>query len=72
MAEVNVERALDQLEELVDKLEADEVDLDDALKLFEQGVKLSQQVQDKLKDAELRIKQVIETAEGFSLEDFQL
>lgn len=72
MSDVNVEQTLNQLEEIVSKLESDEVDLDEALKLFEDGVKLSDQVQKKLKDSELKLKQVIETSEGFSLEDFSL
>ena len=72
MSEVNVEQTLNQLEDIVSKLESDEVDLDEALKLFEDGVKLSDQVQKKLKDSELKLKQVIETSEGFSLEDFSL
>lgn len=72
MSDVNVEQTLSQLEEIVSKLESDEVDLDEALKLFEDGVKLSDQVQKKLKDSELKLKQVIETSEGFSLEDFSL
>jgi len=72
MSEVNMEQTLNQLEEIVSKLESDEVDLDEALKLFEEGVKLSDQVQKKLKDSELKLKQVIESSEGFSLEDFAL
>ena len=72
MSDVNVEQTLNQLEEIVSKLESDEVDLDEALKLFEDGVKLSDQVQKKLKDSELKLTQVIETSEGFSLEDFSL
>ncbi len=72
MSEVNMEQTLNQLEEIVSKLESDEVDLDEALKLFEDGVKLSDQVQKKLKDSELKLKQVIESSEGFSLEDFAL
>jgi len=72
MTELNMEQALAELETIVGRLESDEVDLDEALKLFETGVKLSEKVQQKLSASELTIKQVIENTEGFSLEDFQL
>jgi exodeoxyribonuclease VII small subunit len=72
MTDLNIEKALTDLETIVNQLESDDVDLDEALKLFESGVKLSEQVQQKLATSELTIKQVIENTEGFSLEDFQL
>jgi len=72
VTEINVEASLNQLEEIVAKLESDEVTLEEALQLFESGVKLSEQVQKKLNDSELKIKQVLEEAEGFTLEEFQL
>ncbi len=72
MTEINVEASLNQLEEIVAKLESDEVALEEALQWFESGVKLSEQVQKKLNDSELKIKQVLEEADGFTLEEFQL
>jgi len=72
VTEINVEQSLNQLEEIVSKLESDEVALDEALQWFERGVKLSEQVRKKLTDSELKIKQVLEEAGGFSLEEFQL
>lgn len=72
MTNTTIEAALGRLEEIVSQLESDEVDLESALQLFEEGVKLASQVKKKLTDSELKIKQVIENAAGFSLEDISL
>jgi len=72
MTEPNIETTLERLEQIVTQLESDELDLETALQLFEEGVKLSDAVQKKLKQGELRIRRVLENAEGFSLEDFSL
>lgn len=72
MTEQSVEQGLRQLEELVTKLESDEVGLDEALQLFESGVKLADQLQKKLAESELKIKQVLESSQGFSVEDFSV
>lgn len=72
MSEQNVEQGLQQLEALVAKLESDEVGLDEALQLFESGVKLADQLQKRLEGSELKIKQVLESSQGFSIEDFPL
>jgi len=70
--DIKVEAALARLEQIVSELESDEVDLEASLALFEEGVRLADQVGKKLEAGELRIKQVLEKAEGFSAEDFQL
>ena len=49
------EKSLDELSKLVEKLEKGELSLDESLKQFEKGVKLSQQCQDLLQKAEQKI-----------------
>ncbi|NMC27159.1 MAG: exodeoxyribonuclease VII small subunit, partial [Syntrophomonadaceae bacterium] len=41
MAEVSFDRALERLEEIVEMLETGQMDLEQSLALFEEGVKLS-------------------------------
>jgi exodeoxyribonuclease VII small subunit len=55
---------LARLEEIVRKLEADDVELDTALALFEEGVARLRAARERLADAELKIQAVLETAEG--------
>jgi len=72
MTEPDIEATLERLEQIVTQLESDELDLEATLQLFEEGVRLSDAVQKKLKQGELRIRRVLENAAGFSLEDFSL
>jgi exodeoxyribonuclease VII small subunit len=52
------ERALGRLSEVLKELESDDVPLDKAIALYEEGMKLSKMCSRKLEEAELRIEQV--------------
>ena len=64
MAEKKFENALKELEQIVEQLEDSELPLDDALKLFERGIKLSQFCSSKLDDAEQKVELLIKGANG--------
>jgi exodeoxyribonuclease VII small subunit len=55
---------LARLEEIVRKLEADDVELDAALALFEEGVARLRAARERLADAELKVQAVLEQAGG--------
>lgn len=55
---------LARLEEVVRRLEADDVDLDAALALFEEGVARLRAARERLAAAELRVQAVLEEAGG--------
>jgi exodeoxyribonuclease VII small subunit len=55
---------LDRLEEIVRRLEAEELDLDEALRLFEEGVQRLRAARERLGAAELRVRQVIADQAG--------
>ena len=55
---------LERLEEIVRLLEGDDFDLDDALELFEEGVKKLKSARKLLKQSELKIKHLMEAADG--------
>jgi exodeoxyribonuclease VII small subunit len=55
---------LERLEEIVRRLEGEELDLDDALRLFEEGVERLRAARERLSVAELRVKQVLGTQAG--------
>ena len=64
-------RQLERLEEIVRCLEGQELDLDDALKLFEEGVERLRQARDRLAAAEAKVKQVLtDQAGNLKVEDF--
>lgn len=50
------EKKLGRLEDIVGKMETGELSLEDALKLFEEGVKLSRECNVQLTDAEQKVK----------------
>jgi exodeoxyribonuclease VII small subunit len=58
------ERSLTRLEEVVRKLESPQLSLDDAMKLFEEGVALSRECQKQLEDAEGRVEILLKKADG--------
>ena len=51
----NFEESLKELELIADKLEAGEVSLDESIKLFESGMKLSKSCQKLLENAEKKV-----------------
>ena len=55
---------LSRLEAIVRKLEADDLDLDGALALFEEGVKRLQVARELLQQSELKVKRIVEAADG--------
>jgi exodeoxyribonuclease VII small subunit len=55
---------LDRLEEIVRRLEADDLDLDAALALFEEGVARLREARSRLETAELKVRAVLEDADG--------
>ena len=66
----SVEEQLRRLESIVDQLAGDGIELDAALKLFEEGVGRLRAVTERLSQAEAQVKTLVEESEGeFSLED---
>jgi len=58
------EEALQQLEAIVEAMEAGDLPLESMLTRFEEGVKLARHCQTKLQEAELRIQQLEKNAAG--------
>lgn len=73
---MDFEKKLNRLEEIVQKMEKGELSLDDSLKLFEEGVKLSRDCHGQLTKAEAQVKKLISVddqgkavTENFSAEE---
>lgn len=63
-SESSLASELERLEEIVRRLEADDVDLDDALVLFEDGVRRLRAARERLAQAEVKVQSVLERAGG--------
>jgi exodeoxyribonuclease VII small subunit len=55
---------LERLEQIVRRLEAEELDLDEALRLFEEGVERLRVARERLSAAEVRVRQVLADQAG--------
>ncbi len=64
MAAPSFETSLHRLEQIVKKLEAGDLPLDEAMKLFEEGIGLSQQCQKQLEEAENKVEILLKKADG--------
>ena len=58
--DINFEKALEELEAIVEDLESGDLSLENSLKSFEKGIKLARQCQVKLSQAELQVQKLIE------------
>jgi len=58
MTKVSFEKQLDRLEEIVEKLEGEQTDLDNAVKLFEEGVVLSKELSKKLETVKFKVEEL--------------
>ena len=56
----NFEDQLNELQEIVNKLESGNVPLEDALSEFQAGVKLSRELEKKLNDAEQTVAKLVD------------
>ena len=53
-------KQLERLEAIVRRLESEELDLDEALKFFEEGIERLRVAREQLVQAELKVKKVLE------------
>ena len=55
---IKFEEDLEKLAEIYEKLESEEISLDDSIKLFKEGIELSKLCQKKLDEAKLEIEKI--------------
>ena len=64
MAEPSFEKALDNLEKIVEELEEGNLSLEETLKKFEEGIKLSRLCEKKLKAAKKKVSMLTRDENG--------
>jgi exodeoxyribonuclease VII small subunit len=64
------EQTLAELETLVRRLESGELALDEALRVFEQGVRLTRECQSALSGAQQKVQLLLQRGESAVLEEF--
>ena len=58
------EKAFQQLEKIVQRLESEELPLDESLQLFEEGIRLSRFCHQRLEEVEKKIELILADAKG--------
>jgi exodeoxyribonuclease VII small subunit len=64
LEKVSFEKALAELEQIVQKLEAGSVDLEESIALYERGAALKAHCEAKLKAAQERIEKIVVSGDG--------
>jgi exodeoxyribonuclease VII small subunit len=70
MAEMKFEEALKKLEKIVEQLESGKIPLEDSLKKYEEGVRLSAFCHKTLQAAQKKIQVLTKKGEGWELKPF--
>jgi exodeoxyribonuclease VII small subunit len=70
MVKEKFEDALKRLEDIVKKMEAGDQPLDEALKSFEEGIKLVRSCQDKLNEAQRRVDMLLGNENELQVKQF--
>ena len=69
---LSFEEALAELERIVQQLERGDVALEDSIRMYERGATLKAHCEAKLKDAQLKVEQIVLGPEGPRLESAKL
>jgi exodeoxyribonuclease VII small subunit len=69
MSTQTFEKAMKQLEKIVQDLESGDLPLEKTIKKFEEGIELSQFCSKKLEETEAKIKQLVKDQDGVIHED---
>ena len=68
--EIKFEKAMERLEEIVQTLEKGDMPLEESLKVFEEGVRLSKTCMGKLDEAEKRVEILVKNRDKAVLKPF--
>lgn len=72
VAQLSFEQALGELEKIVSQLERGDVALEDSIRMYERGAALKAHCEAKLKDAQIKVEQIVMGPDGPHLEPAKL
>ena len=62
--DLSFEEALEKLEKIVSQLESGQIKLEDAVKVYEEGVQLKKICEKKLSDAQMKVEKLVLNKQG--------
>ena len=65
---IDFELSLKELESIIEKLEDENINLEDSVKSFEKGINLVKECQQQLQKAELKIKKLLDDGSSSDIE----
>ena len=65
---IDFELSLKELESIIEKLEDENINLEDSVKSFEKGINLVKECQQQLQNAELKIKKLLDDGTSSDIE----
>ena len=68
---LDFEKAMQELEKLVEQMESGDLSLEDSLQHFENGIRLTRNCQEALKEAEQKVSILMQNSRGSELKDFE-
>ena len=66
---IDFELSLKKLESIVEKLEDENINLEDSVKSFEEGVNLVKECQKQLQNAELKVKKLLDDGSSAEIDN---
>ena len=66
---IDFELSLKELESIIEKLEDENINLEDSVKSFEKGINLVKECQQQLQNAELKIKKLLDDGSSSDTEN---
>ena len=66
---IDFESSLKELESIVEKLEDENINLEDSVKSFEKGINLVKEYQKQLQNAELKIKKLLDDGSSTEIDN---
>ncbi|MGN1298390.1 MAG: exodeoxyribonuclease VII small subunit [Candidatus Scatovivens sp.] len=70
LEKLNFEELIKKLEDITEKLEKDNLNLDESIELFEDGMKISKKCNEKLEKSEKKISILLNDGKEIKEEDF--
>lgn len=71
MKKVSFEEALENMNAIVEQLEAGNLSLEKSMELFQEGMKLSKICGDKLSEVETKIQTLVKEGESYALKELK-
>ncbi|MFK7760737.1 MAG: exodeoxyribonuclease VII small subunit [Candidatus Midichloriaceae bacterium] len=72
VSKLTFEQSMKRLEEIIDNLESGNVELENAINLYTEGIKLQEHCKNKLENAKLKIEKIVKDKEGINTESVNI